>query len=49
MRHLKPAENLVELLVIVRLFANMSNSLFTQELIKTTLAKAKELRRIANQ
>ena len=29
------------------MFANMSNSLFTHELIKTTLAKAKELRRIA--
>ena len=29
------------------LFSNMSNSLFKHELIKTTLAKAKELRRYA--
>lgn len=29
------------------MFANMSNSLFTHELIKTTLVKAKELRRVA--
>ena len=29
------------------MFANMSNSLFTHELIKTTLTKAKELRRVA--
>lgn len=29
------------------MFSNMSNSLFKHELIKTTLAKAKELRRFA--
>ena len=29
------------------MFKNMSSSLFTHELIKTTLPKAKELRRIA--
>ncbi len=29
------------------MFSNMANSLFTHELIKTTLPKAKELRRVA--